>query len=59
MNSRCGTDATLRAGRGRSRERGPKLGLADLGFEAKAGELRESYMSEIPQIHGEAAEQVR
>jgi hypothetical protein len=25
---------------------------------SKASELRESYMSEVPQIHGEAAEQV-
>jgi hypothetical protein len=29
---------------------------ADLG--SKASELRESYLSDVPRIHGEAAEQV-
>jgi hypothetical protein len=32
------------------------LGLADLVFEAKASELRESYLSEVPRLQGEAAE---
>jgi len=36
----------------RNNERG-----ADLG-SSKASELRESYMSDVPRIHGEAAEQV-
>jgi hypothetical protein len=38
-------------GRGRNSERG-----AD--WDSKASEFRESYMSDVPQIHGEAAEQV-
>jgi hypothetical protein len=40
--------------RARRSERG-----ADLRFEAKASELRESYMSDVPRIHSEAAEQAR